>query len=429
MDTVSLVGILVAISVLIFCSMKGISLIISSSISAMIITVSSGLTFAEGYGNYYMSGVGGFVTSMLPLFLGGLFLGGLLEHSGLATSIADGIVKVLGEKNIIVAVYAATYLMSLAGISVFVIMFTMYPLAVGMFKKGNLPRKLIPGTIIAAAVAYQCLPGIPIAINVLASDYFEVNYMSGTIIAVIASVIVGIGDLLYLMWEAKRCRQRGEGYEGREEDRAFTEIKTSGRQLNAWMAAIPMGVVFILMNVVGCVAWLSVYVGVIVMILICRRHLDDTLFHILGDSAKGSINVIITGSIVGLGSLVAATPGYNIIAAFLETYSGNPYIYAFVAVAVIAAITGSATGGVKFALSAFGDKLVSMGGNPAALSRIITLSSLTFDSLPHNGSVVLALTYCGIGHKEGYKYMFVTTVISTLIAAFVGIAMATMGIV
>ena len=44
------------------------------------------------------------------------------------------------------------------------------------------------------------------------------------------------------------------------------------------------------------------------------------------------------------------------------------------------------------------------------------------DSLPHSGAVVVLLTLCGMTHKDSYKQIFVTTVVITLIVAFIGIA-------
>ena len=107
---------------------------------------------------------------------------------------------------------------------------------------------------------------------------------------------------------------------------------------------------------------------------------------------------------------------------------GNPYIFAFVAVAAIAAVSGSATGGVRFVLDSFKDTLLAMGGRPASLVRVICVSSLTFDSMPHNSAIVLTLNACNVTHKEGYKHLAVTTVLNTTIAAIIAIIFAMIGI-
>ena len=108
---------------------------------------------------------------------------------------------------------------------------------------------------------------------------------------------------------------------------------------------------------------------------------------------------------------------------------GSPYIMLFVCIAVIAGFTGSATGGLAFVLDNFTDKLVAMGGNPEALTRIANISQITFDSLPHNSAIVLTLSYCGVTHKEGYKHLFVVTVVTTTLATIVNIIMAHLGVI
>ena len=80
-------------------------------------------------------------------------------------------------------------------------------------------------------------------------------------------------------------------------------------------------------------------------------------------------------------------------------------------------------------LDNFTDKLVAMGGNPEALTRIANISQITFDSLPHNSAIVLTLSYCGVTHKEGYKHLFVVTVVTTTLATIVNIIMAHLGVI
>ena len=77
----------------------------------------------------------------------------------------------------------------------------------------------------------------------------------------------------------------------------------------------------------------------------------------------------------------------------------------------------------------FTDKLLAMGGNPYALTRLTSIASLTFDSLPHNSAIVLTLQYCGVSHKDGYKHLFFCTVVTTTAATIVNIIMAHLGII
>lgn len=139
--------------------------------------------------------------------------------------------------------------------------------------------------------------------------------------------------------------------------------------------------------------------------------------------------MLATCAIIGFSGIVTAVPGYELLLSGLERISGgNPYLFAFICVAVIAAVSGSATGGVQFVLDSFSDKLLAMGGDPASLVRVICAAARTFDSLPHNSAVVLTLNACNVTHREGYKHVAVTTVLNTTIATAIAILFAMIGI-
>ena len=133
----------------------------------------------------------------------------------------------------------------------------------------------------------------------------------------------------------------------------------------------------------------------------------------------------------------------GIVAALILIILGSVRGYSLILLSTVAALLVAATGGVNvfenyanvymgglaFVLDNFTDKLVAMGGNPEALTRIANISQITFDSLPHNSAIVLTLSYCGVTHKEGYKHLFVVTVVTTTLATIVNIIMAHLGVI
>jgi H+/gluconate symporter-like permease len=72
---------------------------------------------------------------------------------------------------------------------------------------------------------------------------------------------------------------------------------------------------------------------------------------------------------------------------------------------VLAALTGSVSGGMTIALDALCDTHVRLaaeqGIDPALLHRVAVIGAGTLDSLPHNGAVVTPLA-CGTTHRESY---------------------------
>jgi H+/gluconate symporter-like permease len=91
-----------------------------------------------------------------------------------------------------------------------------------------------------------------------------------------------------------------------------------------------------------------------------------------------------------------------------------------IATNLLAALTGSASGGLTIALDALGETYLRLaaeqGIEPALLHRVAVMSAGTLDSLPHNGAVVTPLAVCGVTHRESYFDIFMVAIVGALIA-------------
>src|SRR5262249_45165902 len=91
-----------------------------------------------------------------------------------------------------------------------------------------------------------------------------------------------------------------------------------------------------------------------------------------------------------------------------------------VATNVLAALTGSASGGLTIALDALGAtymvRAADIGLAPALLHRVVVISAGTLDTLPHNGAVVTLLAVCGSTHRESYRDIVVVGIIGPILA-------------
>ena len=425
----SLLSIFFALALVVVGSLKGINLIILSSAAAFLVAGAGGVGLLNGYG-IYLSGVAGSVTSMFPLFLGGQLLGCFLERSGLTESIANAIIRRSGTRAIVVAVFTVSWLLTFCGINVFVIIFTVYPIACAFFKVGDIPRSLIPACVLGACVSQQVLPGVTTTTNILSTETFGVSAAAGPITGVCLSIFLFVMNAGYLYVQGKNAKTRGEHFVPLEGEFFEVDLEKGGLP-HPLLAVIPIGVVLVTLNVFGLPAYAALYLGSIAAMALFFRRLGgvDGVIATFNRAAKNSTAVLSTCAIIGFSRIVTSVPGYELLLSGLEKVSGgNPYIFAFICVAVIAAVSGSATGGVKFVLESFSAKLLAMGGDPASLCRVICASALTFDSLPHNSAVVLTLNACNVSHRDGYKYVAVTTVVNTILATGIAIAFAMLGI-
>jgi H+/gluconate symporter-like permease len=118
---------------------------------------------------------------------------------------------------------------------------------------------------------------------------------------------------------------------------------------------------------------------------------------------------------------VAATTGFKLVSTWLLTLPMHPIISLSIATNIMAAITGSASGGLGIILETLAPKYLALGLSPELIHRIACMSSGAFDAMPHNGFVITALAVSGLVHANAYKHIFWCHVVATTISLFFAI--------
>jgi len=125
-------------------------------------------------------------------------------------------------------------------------------------------------------------------------------------------------------------------------------------------------------------------------------------------------------SLVGFGAVVAALPAFEAVRDWVLEIEGGPLVSLAVATNVLAALTGSASGGLTIALDALGGTYMQIGAQtgiaPSLMHRVAVIGAGTLDSLPHNGAVVTLLALCGLTHRESYFDIVMVAIVGALIA-------------
>src|SRR5207253_8536603 len=88
------------------------------------------------------------------IFALGAVFGKLMEESGAAITVAQTVGKLLGKQRACLAVVLACALLTYGGVSLFVVGFSVYPLALQLFRAGDLPRRFIPAAIAFGSVTF-----------------------------------------------------------------------------------------------------------------------------------------------------------------------------------------------------------------------------------------------------------------------------------
>lgn len=410
---------LISLAILMYLCMKGVPIFISAFISGLFLLITTGLNPVESMLTAYAPGLGGYFGKFFFIFIMGALFGKLTDVSGAADSIAKSVIDKLGDKYIIPAIAVACAILTYGGVSVFVALFTVYPMMVSLFRKANLPRYLMPAVYFAGAGTFTgMMPGSPQIQNLIPGQYFGTTPTAAMVPGMITAVFEAILVFVALNYFVKKARAKGHGYVMTDRDREIMESNKDRKLPNMFMAILPMIILLVVMNVFKFSAELSLFVGVISAMVCYAPQIDwKNIFKDLGDGTMDGVRSLFnTSAVVGFGSLVKLTPAFAGAITAVTSMGGNPLVSAGVAVTCLAGIIGSGSGAQGIALPILAEYYLPLGVNAEALHRVSALACLGLDSLPHNGLVVTALGVTGVSHKEGYWPICVITCIIPLIS-------------
>ena len=452
--------VLASLVFLMFVAYRGYSVILFAPVAAMgaVLFIDPNMV-APMFTGLFMDKMVGFVKNFFPVFLLGAVFGKVIELSGFSKSIVAAVIKIIGGERAMLAIIVVCAVLTYGGVSLFVVVFAVYPFAAEMFRQGGIPKRLIPGTIALGAFTFtmDSLPGTPQIQNIIPTTFFKTDIYAAPWLGVIGAVFILICGLSYLEWCRRRAAAAGEGYGvGHTNEPEAFEHENLAHPLIAILPLIMVGVmnkvfttaipvlygekVSFIPAVIGKVApvvqqtkavaaiWAvegALLVGIATVFIFAWK----TVVTKFAEGSKGAIGGALlatmnTASEYGFGAVIAALPGFLVVANALSAIP-NPLVNEAITVTALAGITGSASGGMGIALAAMAETFIA-NANAAGIPlevfhRVASMASGGMDTLPHNGAVITLLAVTGLTHRQSYKDIFAITCIKTM-AVFVIIA-------
>lgn len=430
-------GIILGLLILMVLAYLGWSIIWIAPIAAGVVAIGGGLDLLDSYTNVYMSGFVGFAKQWFPVFMLGAIFGKLMEITNMAASVSLMMGKLLGEKRAILGVVLSATILTYGGVSLFVVVFAVYPLALSLFRQANIPRRLIPGSIALGAFTFtmMAIPGSPQIQNLIPMQYFNTTPMAAPIMGIIASAIMFFGGYFYLRYREYYLKSKGEVYDEPESKNNQDSDENSNKKEvipHFILSILPLLTVVILLNVFSLHIINALLCGILLILLLNIVRYKEFIVAINAGATGSVIAIINTSAAVGFGSVVKVVPGFQTLINLLLSIKGSPLISEAVAVNLLAGATGSASGGMGIALEALGEKYreiaLSEHISLELFHRVASISSGGLDALPHNGAVLTLLVITGMTHKKSYLDICVVAVIIPILALIAGIIFAHFGI-
>lgn len=473
MTLVGLAGILVGLGLLIWLAFRGWSVLMLAPLAALIAALFSREPLLAHWTQTFMGSAAGFLAQFFPLFLLGALFGKLMEDSGSVTAIAGFMTQKLGAQRAVLAVVLAGALVTYGGVSLFVAFFVLAPMAQELFRAADIPRRLMPATIALGTSTFtmSALPGTPSIQNAIPMPFFGTTPFAAPGLGILASLIMLGFGLWWLNRVETKARTIGEGFGGGTPmafdrlatDETLRERATTAREFDpaeiahgkatdtpppVVLAALPLAAVIIvnlamslfilpaldtrylaearwgetsLAAVGGVWAVITALACAIAAVLAVSHRRLPALRRTMDAGANAAVlPAVSVASLVGFGAVVAAMPAFTVVRDAVLGIGGGPLVSLAVATNVLAALTGSASGGLTIALDALGPtymaRAADIGLDPALLHRVAVIGSGTLDSLPHNGAVVTLLAVCGSTHRDSYRDIVMVGIVGALLA-------------
>jgi H+/gluconate symporter-like permease len=477
-----LLGILLGLTLLMLFSFRGWSVLLLAPVAALIAAAFANEPLLAHWTQTFMGGAAAFIAQFFPLFLLGALFGKLMDDSGSVSSIAGAMSDWLGSERAILAVVLAGALVTFGGVSLFVAFFVLAPMAKTLFQGAAIPRRLMPAAIALGTSTFtmSALPGTPSIQNAIPMPFFGTTTFAAPGLGLIASAIMLAFGLWWLARAERLARLAGEpagvdlGLSTMPilEDQPLRERAATASAFDPaeiahghhaekgppfWLAVLPIAVVIgvnFLMSIVvlprldtsylaeprfGATqlsavggVWavvVALLAGIIVLVATSWKRLTALRESVDAGANASVLPALSVASLVGFGAVVAALPAFAVVRDAVLSIGGGPLVSLAIATNVLAALTGSASGGLIIALEALGETYMQLaaeqGIDPALMHRVAVIGAGTLDSLPHNGAIVTLLAVCGATHLTSYFDIFMVAIVGALFALVAVIALGT----
>jgi len=454
--------VLAALGFLMWVAYRGHSVILFAPVAALgAVVLTDPSLVAPMFTGLFMDKMVGFVKLYFPVFVLGAVFGKVIELSGFSRAIVAATIRLVGARRAILSIVLVCALLTYGGVSLFVVVFAVYPFAAELFRQGNIPKRLIPGTIALGAFTFTMVafPGTPQIQNIIPTTFFGTTTWAAPVLGILGGLFILLSGLAYLESRRRSAQRAGEGYGDAatlvNEPAAFSG-DTLPHPLVALLPLVVVGVGNIVLTrlipvfygaehsfipaVIGApapvvqeiariVAIWAVLGALLLGILTVLAFAWKPVFTRFAEGSKQAIGGALlasmnTASEYGFGAVIAALPGFLLVANALGSIP-NPLVNEAITVTSLAGITGSASGGMSIALAAMAESFImnaqAAGISMEVLHRVAAMASGGMDTLPHNGAVITLLAVTGLTHRQSYKDIFIISILNTL-AVFVVIA-------
>ena len=340
-----LLGILVGLGLLIWLAFRGWSVLLLAPAAALVAAAFGGEPLLANWTQVFMGSAARFLAQFFPIFLLGAIFGKLMEDSRSVSAVANFMTKKLGERRASASLPRSSCLAAACGGS-------------------GAPRRqrAAPATETSVTIDTAADDEMVRERATTAREFDPAEIHHGhqsdsappALLAALPLVIVVAVNLLISLIALPRL------------DFSFLAEERWGATSISAVAGV--------WSVVIALA------AAIVTVILCNRGRLPALRQSMDAGANASVlPALSVASLVGFGAVIAALPAFAVVRDWVLGIQGGPLVSLAVATNVLAALTGSASGGLTVALDALGQPYMTIaaqtGLSPALMHHVAVIGS------------------------------------------------------
>ncbi|WP_445429764.1 GntP family permease [Bacillus atrophaeus] len=362
---------------------------------------------------FMMEGAKDIIPAVLRIMAAGVLAGVLIE-SGAALSIAETIIKKLGESRALLALSIAVMILTTVGVFIDVAVITVSPIALAIAKRAQLSKTAILLAMIGGGKAGNIMSPNPNAIA--ASDAFGVPLTS----MMAAGIIPAIFGLAVTYFLAKRLVNKGSSVGNQDTEMTDQKIPLFITALIAPLVTIILLALRPLCNI-SIDPMVALPAGGIIGAIAMKKTKNINEYAISGLSKISGVAIMLlgTGTLAGIISNSALK---DVFISALNSSGLPAFLLAPVSGIFMSAATASTTAGTAVASGVFSSTILGLGISALAGAAMIHAGSTVLDHLPHGSFFHATAGSVNMDIKERLKLMpyesivgLTLAVISTLI--------------
>ncbi|MGZ9793929.1 GntP family permease [Bacillus atrophaeus] len=356
---------------------------------------------------FMMEGAKDIIPAVLRIMAAGVLAGVLIE-SGAALSIAETIIKKLGESRALLALSIAVMILTTVGVFIDVAVITVSPIALAIAKRAQLSKTAILLAMIGGGKAGNIMSPNPNAIA--ASDAFGVPLTS----MMAAGIIPAIFGLAVTYFLAKRLVNKGSSVGNQDTEMEDQKIPLFITALIAPLVTIILLALRPLCNI-SIDPMVALPAGGIIGAIAMKKTKNINEYAISGLSKMSGVAIMLlgTGTLAGIISNSALK---DVFISALNSSGLPAFLLAPVSGIFMSAATASTTAGTAVASGVFSSTILGLGISALAGAAMIHAGSTVLDHLPHGSFFHATAGSVNMDIKERLKLMPYESIIGLTLA-------------